>query len=293
MDDFTLVGIRPAAAPVSAKKAPWYRGKPLVSLAVLAAIVLGCLLCDAFVTGEPGYMDLTACNLAPSAAHLFGTDTMGRDIFAMIWSGGRLSLLIGLLATLLSTAIAVFLGSLSGCAGERLDAFLMRANEIFISIPNLLLIVLLQALLGKASAWSLSIVIGFTSWMSIAKVVRTEVRVLRGAEYVQAARCMGGSFLHVLITHLAPNFLPSILFMVIMNVRGAILAESTLSFLGLGLPLEIVSWGSMLSLSEKALLTGSWWIIVIPGLFLIATLLSLTDIGNAVRRGLGKRDQIL
>ena len=293
MDDFTLVGIRPAAAPVSAKKAPWYRGKPLVSLAVLAAIVLGCLLCDAFVTGEPGYMDLTACNLAPSAAHLFGTDTMGRDIFAMIWSGGRLSLLIGLLATLLSTAIAVFLGSLSGCAGERLDAFLMRANEIFISIPNLLLIVLLQALLGKASAWSLSIVIGLTSWMSIAKVVRTEVRVLRGAEYVQAARCMGGSFLHVLITHLAPNFLPSILFMVIMNVRGAILAESTLSFLGLGLPLEIVSWGSMLLLSEKALLTGSWWIIVIPGLFLIATLLSLTDIGNAVRRGLGKRDQIL
>ncbi len=293
MDDFTLVGIRPAAAPVSAKKAPWYRGKPLVSLAVLAAIVLGCLLCDAFVTGEPGYMDLTACNLAPSAAHLFGTDTMGRDIFSMIWSGGRLSLLIGLLATLLSTAIAVFLGSLSGCAGERLDAFLMRANEIFISIPNLLLIVLLQALLGKASAWSLSIVIGLTCWMSIAKVVRTEVRVLRGAEYVQAARCMGGSFLHVLITHLAPNFLPSILFMVIMNVRGAILAESTLSFLGLGLPLEVVSWGSMLSLSEKALLTGSWWIIVIPGLFLIATLLSLTDIGNAVRRGLGKRDQIL
>lgn len=293
MDDFTLVGIRPAAAPVSAKKAPWYRGKPLVSLAVLAAIVLGCLLCDAFVTGEPGYMDLTACNLAPSAAHLFGTDTMGRDIFTMIWSGGRLSLLIGLLATLLSTAIAVFHGSLSGCAGERLDAFLMRANEIFISIPNLLLIVLLQALLGKASAWSLSIVIGLTCWMSIAKVVRTEVRVLRGAEYVQAARCMGGSFLHVLITHLAPNFLPSILFMVIMNVRGAILAESTLSFLGLGLPLEVVSWGSMLSLSEKALLTGSWWIIVIPGLFLIATLLSLTDIGNAVRRGLGKRDQIL
>ena len=293
MDDFTWVGIRPNSAPVSAKKAPWYKGKPVLSLLVFAAIVLGCLFCDAFVTGEPGYMDLTACNLAPSAAHLFGTDSMGRDIFAMIWSGGRLSLLIGVFATLLSTAIAVFFGSLSGCAGEKLDAFLMRANEIFLSIPNLLLIVLLQALLGKASAWSLSIVIGLTSWMSIAKVVRTEVRVLRSAEYVQAARCMGGSFLHVLLTHLAPNFLPSILFMVIMNVRGAILAESTLSFLGLGLPLEVVSWGSMLSLSEKALLTGSWWIIMIPGLFLVVTLLSLTDIGNAVRKNLGRRDQIL
>ena len=149
------------------------------------------------------------------------------------------------------------------------------------SAPNLLLIVLLQAILGKASALSLSIVIGLTSWMSIAKGARTEVRVLRSSEYVQASHCMGGSFFHILRVHLAPNFLPSILFMVIMNVRGAILAESTLSFLGLGLPLEVVSWGSMLSLSEKALLTGSWWIIVIPGVFLVATLLSLTEIGNA------------
>ena len=184
-------------------------------------------------------------------------------------------------------------GSLSGCAGEKLDAFFMRVNEIFISIPNLLLIVLLQAVLGKASALSLSIVIGLTSWMSIAKVVRTEVRVLRSSEYVQASHCMGGSFFHILRVHLAPNFLPSILFMVIMNVRGAILAESTLSFLGLGLPLEVVSWGSMLSLSEKALLTGSWWIIVIPGVFLVATLLSLTEIGNAVRKRANRSRRIL
>ena len=169
----------------------------------------------------------------------------------------------------------------------------MRVNEIFISIPNLLLIVLLQAVLGKASALSLSIVIGLTSWMSIAKVVRTEVRVLRSSEYVQASHCMGGSFFHILRVHLAPNFLPSILFMVIMNVRGAILAESTLSFLGLGLPLEVVSWGSMLSLSEKALLTGSWWIIVIPGVFLVATLLSLTEIGNAVRKRANRSRRIL
>ena len=155
------------------------------------------------------------------------------------------------------------------------------------------LIVLLQAVLGKASALSLSIVIGLTSWMSIAKVVRTEVRVLRSSEYVQASHCMGGSFFHILRVHLAPNFLPSILFMVIMNVRGAILAESTLSFLGLGLPLEVVSWGSMLSLSEKALLTGSWWIIVIPGVFLVATLLSLTEIGNAVRKRANRSRRIL
>ena len=95
---------------------------------------------------------------------------------------------------------------------------------------------------------------------------------------------MGGGFFHLLREHLAPNFLPAILFMVVMNVRGAILAESTLSFLGLGLPLEIVSWGSMLSLAQQALLTDSWWVVVIPGVFLIATLLSVTAIGNTLQR---------
>ena len=293
MDDFTLVGARPQPLPVPSRKAPWYKGKPLVSIAVLAVIGLGCLLCDLFLTNDPGYMNLSACNLAPRPAYPFGTDTMGRDIFAMIWSGGRLSLFIGLLATLISTAIAVLLGSLSGCAGEKLDAFLMRVNEIVVSIPNLLLVVLLQAIWGKPSVLSLSIVIGFTSWMTIFKVVRTEVRVLRESEYVQASRNMGGSFFHILRVHLAPNFLPSILFMVVMNVRSAMLAESTLSFLGLGLPLEVVSWGSMLSLSEKALLTGSWWIIVIPGVFLVATLLSLTEIGNAIRRSANRSQNIL
>ena len=192
--------------------------------------------------------------------------------------------MIGALATAISTGIAMVLGSLSGCAGRRLDALLMRATEILLSVPNLLLIVLLQAILGAASVWSLSLVIGLTSWTGIAKVVRTEVRRLRSSEFVLAARCMGGGFFHLLREHLAPNFLPAILFMVVMNVRGAILAESTLSFLGLGLPLEIVSWGSMLSLAQQALLTDSRWVVVIPGVFLIATLLSVTAIGNTLQR---------
>lgn len=293
MDDFTLVGAKPQPAAPPKPKAPWYRDFPVLSSAVLLFIVLGCLFSPVFLSKDPSYMDLAHCSAAPSREFWFGTDTMGRDIFSMIWSGGRLSLFIGVFATLISTLIAIVFGSLSGCAGEKLDAFLMRANEIFISIPNLLLIVLLQAIWGQASALSLSVVIGLTSWMSISKVVRAEVRVLRESEYVQASKCMGGSFLHILRVHLAPNFLPSILFMVIMNVRSAILAESTLSFLGLGLPLEIVSWGSMLSLSEKALLSGSWWIIVIPGLFLIVTLLCLTEIGGAIRRKLGYSQSVL
>lgn len=137
MDDFTLVGARPQAPLPAQKKVPWYKGKPVAAYLVLGLIVLGCLLWGAFSKTDAGYMDLSSCNLAPSRSHLFGTDTMGRDIFAMIWSGGRLSLIIGVCSTLLSTFIAVFFGSLSGCAGERLGGLLTRVNEIFISIPNL------------------------------------------------------------------------------------------------------------------------------------------------------------
>lgn len=201
----------------------------------------------------------------------------------MIWYGGRVSLLIGFLATAISTVLAVLFGAVSGLAPRWLDDLLMRLTEIFLSIPSLLLVVLLQAILGKASVVSLSVVIGVTSWTSVAKVVRSEVRRLRGSEYVLAARCMGAGFFHILRRHLAPNFFPSIMFMVVMNIRSAIAAESTLSFMGLGLPLEVISWGSMLSLAENALLSGSWWIILIPGTFLVVTLLCVTGVGNWLR----------
>ena len=266
------------------QKKPWAAGKPVLALAVLFIIAAGCLTVPLLTTRDPAYMDLSHCNAAPCGAFPFGTDSLGRDLFSMIWSGGRLSLFIGIASTLVSTCIAVVVGAASGMAPRRLDALLMRLTEILLSVPGLLLVILLQAVLGETNAVSLSLVIGLTSWTSIAKVVRTEVRQMRNDESVLAARCMGAGFFYVLRRHLAPNFLPSILFMVVMNVRSAMLAESTLSFMGIGLPVEVVTWGSMLSLSEKALLTGSWWTILIPGAFLVATLLCLTSLGQAVRR---------
>ena len=205
------------------------------------------------MTKDPTYLDLAHCSAVPCREFLFGTDTMGRDIFSMIWYGGRLSLFIGVGSTVISTLLAILFGAVSGLAPKWLDALLMRLTEILLSVPNLLLVIFLQAVIGTPSAWSIALVIGLTSWTSIAKVVRTEVRQLRVSEYVIAAKCMGGSFFHILRCHLAPNFFSSILFMVVMNVRSAIIAESTLSFMGLGLPIEVVTWGSMLSLAEKAL----------------------------------------
>lgn len=282
---FQMVGIRPVETPVFREKRSWYRGKPIAATVVLGAIVLGCVFCGSIMTKDPTYMDLLHYNEAPGREFLFGTDTLGRDIFSMIWYGGRVSLAIGFAATAVSTAIAVVYGAVSGCGPAWADTVMMRAVEIFLSVPELLMVVFLQSILGKATVVSLSLVIGVTSWMSIAKVVRTEVRQLRGSEYVAAATCMGGGFFYILRRHLAPNFASSIMFMVVMNIRSAMVAEATLSFMGIGLPLEIISWGSMLSLSERAMLTGSWWMILIPGAFLVVTLMCVTDIGNYLRMG--------
>ena len=289
---FTLVGTR-ELPPREAPKRHRAEGFPWVSLVVLAVIVLGCLACDLLMTHDPTYLDLAHCSEAPNGTFFFGTDALGRDLFSGIWYGGRISLTIGVLATLLSTAVATVYGTVSGLAPQWLDSLLMRLTELFLSVPNLLLIVFLQAILGQANAVSISVTIGLTSWAGIAKIVRTEVRQLRHSEYVLAARAMGGGFFHVLVRHLFPNFFSAILFMVVMNLRGAIVAESTLSFLGLGLPLEVISWGSMLSLAEKALLSGAWWVILLPGAFLIAVLLCVTNLGNYVRRQASRKESNL
>ncbi len=292
-EPFEVVGVRPYPVLISTKKAKWYQGRPIFSIALLGIIVLGCLFCELVMTKDPTYMDLANCSAAPCREFLFGTDTMGRDIFSMIWYGGRVSLCIGVLSTVISTVIAVVFGAVSGCAPAWLDGAMMRLTEILLSVPSLLVIVLLQAILGKANMVTLSIVIGVTSWTSIAKIVRTEVRQLRSSEYVIASRCMGGGFFHILWTHLTPNFVSSIMFMVVMNVRSAIAAESTLSFMGIGLPLEVISWGSMLSLAEKALLTRAWWIILIPGGFLVVTLLCITSLGNDLRKNVNRKQSNL
>ena len=289
---FTMVGIRPEPS-APAKKPNRHADFPWISIIILGIIMVCCLFAEVLMTKDPTYLDLQNYNVEPNGEFLFGTDTLGRDIFSGIWYGGRISIAIGFLATLISTVIAVVYGSISGIAPAWLDTLMMRFTEVFLSVPGLLLVLFLQAILGEANVITLSIVIGVTSWASIAKVIRTEVRQIRNSEYVVASRCMGGKFFHILGKHLAPNFIASIMFMVVMNIRGAIGSESTLSFMGMGLPLEIISWGSMLSLAEKALMTESWWIILVPGAFLVTLVMCLTNIGNYLRNSANRKESNL
>ena len=286
---FKVVGIREIAKKEKNVKKP-KNDFPLFSVIILTLLLLACLFAEVLMTKDPTYLDLKNFNVPPNREFLFGTDSLGRDIFSAIWYGGRISITIGFLSTFISTLIAVVYGSLSGAAPAKIDGIMMRFTEIFLSVPSILIVIFLGAVLGKPNVFTLSLVIGITSWPNIAKVVRTEVQQIRQSEYVVASKCMGAGFFHILRNHLAPNFLSSIMFMVVMNIRTAIGTESTLSFMGMGLPIEVISWGSMLSLSQKALMTESWWVILIPGAFLVTLLICITNIGNSIRKNFNQKE---
>mgnify|MGYP000903693192 FL=1 len=257
--------------------------RPKIAIAILTISAVLSVFAGFIAPYKPNFMNEYAIGIAPSMSHIFGTDNLGRDLFSMILYGGRASLTIGISSAVIGTLIAAVYGTLSGMANKHVDRLMMKATDLFMSIPALLLVIVLEAIWGEASYTSLSLVIGITSWMQMSKVIRSEVIRLRKSEFVIAAEMYGGSFWYILRRHLFPNYFSSIMFMAVSNVGSAIIVESTLSFMGLGLPISEISWGSLMSLSQDALLSDQWWMIIIPGLILISVLVSITEIGEYIR----------
>ncbi len=258
---------------------------PVISVVVLSLIIGACALADLLAPYDPAQFDSEAINQPPGADHILGTDTMGRDLLSMLLYGGRISIYIGLLSGFVSTGIAIVFGTVSGFLREWISDLLMGFCELLMSIPSLLLVIFLQGIWGKPTATSLALIIGATGWMNLSKIVRSEVRQIKGSDYVLAAKTMEGGFWYIMLRHLLPNLISSTMFMVVTNIGQAMITESTLSFLGLGLPLSEISWGSLLSMSREVLLTGSWWMILIPGGALIITLVFMTGVGEFIRKG--------
>ena len=268
------------------------RPLPYIWIVILSVITAGCILAGIIAPGDPYVMDPGAVSRPPDSSHIFGTDTLGRDLFAVIWHGGRISLIIGLLSTLIATLIAVIYGTLSGLAGSRADDLMMRFSEIIMSVPQILFVLFITALAGGGNMLTISIAIGVTGWMPIAKMIRAEVRQLRNAGFVLAARTMGAGFFYILRKHLMPNYMAQVSYMIVSHIGSAVATEATLSFLGLGLPSDVVSWGTLLSLSENAILTGAWWLLIIPGLFLVMTILCFTEIAEYLRSDMGRAHEV-
>ncbi|MBK8574290.1 MAG: ABC transporter permease [Elusimicrobia bacterium] len=230
---------------------------------------------------NPNEQRLTERLQSPSANHLLGTDDLGRDVFSRMLYGGRVSLRVGLLAVAISVTLGTLVGLVAGYWGGVTDAVLMRLVDIVLCFPTIFLILMVIAFL-EPSLWNVMAVIGFTSWPGLARLVRGETLSLRERDFVLAARGLGLSAPRILFVHLLPHLVAPILVSATLGVGGAILTESALSFLGLGVQPPLASWGNILT-SGKDYLHVAWWLSIFPGVAILVTVLALNLLGEGLR----------
>ncbi|MDQ2817256.1 MAG: ABC transporter permease [Candidatus Eremiobacteraeota bacterium] len=248
----------------------------------LGAVIVACLVGPALSQHDPDAVDVTHQYLAPSAAHWLGTDSLGRDEFVRLLLGGRISLLVGFVAAIVAIAIGTAYGTAAGYYGGRIDALMMRIVDVLLSVPTLFLLLFLASMF-RGSLLSLMFVIGVTSWLGPARLVRGEVLSLREREYVEAARSLGAGDARVMFRHLMPNALGTIVTTTTFMVAGAMLAETALSYLTIGVRPPTPSWGNMLSSAQKDIFAGALWLIMPPGLAILGTVCALNFIGDWLR----------
>ncbi len=259
---------------------------------VAALILLGVLLCVAIpgliTPGDPNAIDLTARLLGPGApGHILGTDPLGHDVWRLIVYGARLSILVAIAAVVLSCVIGVTLGLLSGYYGGVLSAIIMRWTDVQLSFPFILLAILVVSLFG-GGVGNIILVLAIGGWMDYARVVRSQVLTTRELEYVTAARSIGAGGGRILIHHILPSVVSSIIVLVTLNTSVNILFEAALTFLGLGLSPETPTWGGLLS-DGRVYLSTAWWIATFPGVAILLTALAINILGDWLRDTLDPR----
>jgi peptide/nickel transport system permease protein len=240
--------------------------------------------------------ELTDRMQGPTAANWFGTDSNGRDVFNRIIYGGQISLVIGVLAVALEVSIGTLLGGMAAYYGGWIDAIIMRFTEAMLSIPSLFLLIVLSKFLGhniptinlfgrtfSGSVGIVILVIGLTSWMYLARIVRSNMLSLREMEYISAARSLGASNARIFFRHLVPNTLGIIIVSATLGLASAILTEAYVSFLGLGVQPPTATWGNMIGASQSFMSQGAWWLWVFPSLFIVMIILSVNLLGDGLR----------
>lgn len=229
--------------------------------------------------------------MAPSlaAGHPFGTDSLGRDLLVRTLWGGRISLLVALVATGVSLVIGVSYGAIAGYVGGRVDQLMMRAVDILYALPFMFLVILLMVLFGR-NIVLIFVAIGAINWLDMARIVRGQTLSLKNREFVEAARAGGASSARIIRRHIVPNLLGVVVVYVTLTIPHVILVESFLSFLGLGVQEPMTSWGALVNEGAQELET-SWWMIVFPSLFLATTLFCFNFLGDGLRDALDPRDR--
>jgi peptide/nickel transport system permease protein len=266
---------------------PWLTFKAVLGISLLSVLLVCALLAPWLAPYDPNKQNLMAAMIAPqyfSGPHFLGTDHVGRDLLARLIYGARISLSIAAAVVVISGAVGIALGIISGYFGGRVDFLIQKVVEMVWAFPPLLIAIAILAFLGQGLG-NLILALTLQRWIPYCRVVRAEAMTLKEREFVVAARSIGASHLRILGRHLLPNLIQSALVIGTFAMAAAIIAEAALSFLGLGVPPQIPTWGSMLA-DGRAYVSTSWWMSLFPGLAIFATVLAINMLGDALRDNL-------
>jgi ABC-type dipeptide/oligopeptide/nickel transport system permease subunit len=256
----------------------------LVGLVIVIVMILAAIFAPIIAPYDPIEPHYTSVLTAPGREFLLGTDELGRDIFSRLLYGARISLVIGFVAQVVAISIGLTLGMISGWYGGWVDDAVMRITDAFFAIPSLMFLIVFVAILDP-SPITIFAALGLIGWPSDARMMRSQVLAIKELEYVVAARAMGASTLRIMASHLLPNAIAPTIVLASLGIAGAILAESALSFLGLGVRIPNPSWGSMIDIGRNYTLTA-WWYAVFPGAAIMITVLGFNFVGDGLRDAL-------
>jgi peptide/nickel transport system permease protein len=254
---------------------------------VVAVLFLMSFLAPYLTPYDPSTIDAYHVLTPPTVQHLMGTDELGRDVLTRVIYGARISLKVGFVAVGIAMVIGTMTGLIAGYYGRWVDALLMRLVDIMLCFPTFFLILAVIAML-EPSIWYIMLVIGATGWMGVARLVRAEVLSIRERDFVLAARAIGASDLRIIVRHILPNSMGPVLVAATLGVAGAILTESALSFLGIGVQPPTPSWGNILT-SGKDYIGFAWWLSLYPGLAILVTVLAYNLLGEGIRDAIDPR----
>lgn len=262
----------------------------MIALVMFAIIAMGALFAPLLLSADPNTVNTAQTARPPGAGHLLGTDELGRDLFARLLFGGRVSLSVGVVAVSIFLVIGVVLGGISGFYGGTVDTVIQRVTEMVMTLPTLLVIITVVSLVGP-SVYNIFIAIGVLGWPGVCRLVRAEFLSLREREFVQSAQAVGVPTWRIVFRHILPNAVAPVIVAGTLGVASAILLETGLSFLGLGVQPPTASWGNMLSEANRvSTLERMWWLWVPPGVAISVTVLSINFIGDALRDALDPRE---
>lgn len=256
----------------------------LFGIVIVGFFIIIAIFAPALAPYNPGQIDMENILTAPSNSHIFGTDSLGRDLFSRMVYGARISLLVGFIAVAIAALLGIALGAIAGYFGKWIDTGIMRFIDIMLCFPTFFLILAVIALL-EPSIVNIMVIIGATSWMGIARLIRAEILSLKERDFIYAEKAIGSSDFRIIARHLIPNAMAPVLVSITLGIAGAILVESSLSFLGIGIQPPTPSWGNILS-EGKAVMGAGWWMMLFPGLAIFITVVGYNLLGEGIRERL-------